>query len=77
MVEEFENEREFRKKFHSGLYICNRCNFMTADPHICTRCRQQANQIFTEGTYKYKLKTDNEIRQIFLPIEMKGGIDGN
>lgn len=77
MVEEFENEREFRKKFHTGLYICNICGFLTANPYICTRCRQQANQLFGEGTYKYKLKTDNEIRQIFLPIEMKGGNNGN
>ena len=77
MVDEFENEREFRKNIHSGLYICNRCGFLTGDPNICTRCRQQANQLFSEGTYIYKLKTDNIERQIFLPIEKKGGIDGN
>lgn len=73
-VEVFETRREFRKKFVSRLYICNYCKLMTPDPNVCVWCGKQANQLFSDGTYKYIIKSEQtEVQQIFKPIELEKG----
>ena len=69
-IEEFNSEREFRKKFKSKLYVCCWCNKMTPNPYICTNFNNQANQLFSENTYKFIIKSiHTEVQQIFKPIE--------
>ena len=73
-VEVFESRREFNKKFPSRLYICSRCEKMTASPFYCIECGQQSNGIFkeTNSTYKYTITEESEeISEIFKPIELQ------
>lgn len=71
-IEEFQNEIEFKRKFFSGIYICNICKKMTRDAYICTNCSSQANQLFSQDTYKFRIN-NSEVQQIFKPIELMKG----
>ncbi len=73
-VDVYETRREFNQRFHDGIYICSWCKSFTADPNICIRCGNQANQLLTANTYKYIIKEESEeVNQIFRPIELEGG----
>ena len=69
-LEIFESEREFKKKYKSKLYICSWCGLMTPNPDVCIHCHKQANQLFTENIYKYRIEGQEE-RHIFKPIERR------
>lgn len=70
--EEFATIREFNKKFPSKLYICSRCQGLSADPYHCTNCNNQSNSLlFMHNTYTYTIKDINLTNTIFRPIELE------
>ena len=73
-IEEFETQRDFNKKFPSKLYVCSRCSMTTPNPHTCTNCNNQINNLlFSENNYQYTIKETGETEQIFKPIELEKG----
>jgi hypothetical protein len=76
MIEEFEDYRQFRKKYPSLIYICSWCGYLTPNPYVCINCGRQSNQLFSDNTYRYKIKSiHREVQQIFRPIELAKGKD--
>lgn len=71
MINYFENQREFSRKFPSKIYLCDKCKKMTTDDTICTNCGAQANRMFADN-YKYKIGSNERI--IFKPIELLNDI---
>lgn len=73
MIEEFEDYRQFRKRFPSLIYKCCWCGYLTTNPYICDNCGNQSNTLFSD-TYQYRIKTIHpEVQQIFRPIELEKG----
>lgn len=66
-----KNQREFNKKFPSGLYICSNCGHMNFDKYICQNCGWRSDGLFKTMNkgYRYKLKEENFEEEIFIPIE--------
>lgn len=66
--EYFKTNRDFKKKFPSGIYKCCQCNRITTNPYICIQCGKQANILFGD-IYKFKIG-ENPPETIFKPIEL-------
>lgn len=64
-MEQYKDERDFRFKNPSGIYICDRCGAFTTDRYICDRCGSQANRLF-DG---YTVCIGGVRQKIFRPIE--------
>lgn len=68
----FSDEREFRRKFPSRLYICPCCGNLTTTPYRCINCGNQNNNfLFADKTYTYKIQETGITETIFKPIELE------
>ena len=66
----FNNWREFNKKFPSKLYVCSACGSLTDNPYFCNNCQNQANNLFhRSNNFAFKIGDEKE-KQIFSPIEI-------
>ncbi len=78
-VEEFETEREFKKKFPVNMYSCPMCNKIVTSPIYCRFCGFRADGFFKtlDQGYKYRIKENgNEEIEIFRPIINKNQQEG-
>lgn len=72
IVDEFETIRDFNEKFPSKIFICSKCNSLVPDPYQCNTCGCQSNNfLFSDKSYSYIIKGQNQISTIFRPIEME------
>ncbi len=73
-VDEFETIRDFNEKFPSKIFICSKCNSLVPDPYQCNTCGCQSNNfLFSDKSYFYIIKGQNQINTIFRPIELEKG----
>ena len=67
----FETEREFNKKFPSGLYVCSLCGEISFDAYQCLNCGNQSNNFaLYDKTLEYLIKDKGIKNRIFLPAEL-------
>lgn len=68
----FKTEREFKKKFPSGLFVCSNCKKLVQDKKTCNWCGWRADGLFkTWGKgFKYAIEDINQSDEIFAPVEI-------
>lgn len=70
--EEFETERDFKRKYQSNMYVCSNCHTLINDKYTCPNCGWRSDGLFkTMGKgYRYSIKQTGKTEEIFKPIEL-------
>lgn len=70
--EQFNTQREFNKRFPSGLYICTNCGDLTEDRYTCRKCGWRADGLLKTWNkgFKYRIEETGTEEEIFIPIEL-------